>query len=60
MFTDRKNNKFLMKWIIMVIVWNLHSMNKLSGWLGYAAEAIILNPRLEQCRLIMQILQLKF
>ena len=30
MFNNRKNNEFLKKWIM---IWNLHSMTNLAGWL---------------------------
>jgi hypothetical protein len=33
-FIDRKNNQFLKKWI-MIMIYNLHSMTKLSGWLRH-------------------------
>ena len=32
LFTDCINNQFLKKWM-MIMIWNLHSMTKSSGWL---------------------------
>ena len=36
-FTDCKDNQFLKKWI-MIMIWNLHSMTKSSGWLRHCAH----------------------
>ena len=37
-FTDYKNNQFLKK-RIMIMIWNLHSMTKSSGWLRHCCHA---------------------
>jgi hypothetical protein len=38
-FIVRENNQFLKKWI-MIMIWNLHSMTKLSGWLRHCQKCI--------------------
>ena len=42
-FIDRENNRFLKKWIMMI--WYLHSMTKLSGWLHHCSQNPQISPR---------------
>jgi hypothetical protein len=56
-FIDRENNRFLKKWI-MIMIWYLHSMTKLSGWLHHCLMhkihvlSILLEAALDLCHVL--------